>query len=123
MQQVQAVVSLVLKQPVQQLLVQVVELVQTRQQVLPVQVLLEQKQLEQVQLVRRFGNQVYFGDVTRHQLLENAHAGSARGLALCIDDVEASLAVVRVLCWAVLGWTLPRSNARSAPFSNTTSCW
>ena len=78
---------------------------------------------EQVQLVRRFGNQVYFGDVTRHQLLENAHAGSARGLALCIDDVEASLAVVRVVCWAVLGWTRPRSNARSAPFSNTTSCW
>ncbi len=52
---------------------------------------------ERVQLVRRFGNQVYFGDVTRHQLLENAHAGAARVLALCIDDVEASLAVVRVV--------------------------
>jgi hypothetical protein len=44
-QLVQAVVSLVLKQQVQQLLAQVVELVQTRQQVLPVQVLREQKQL------------------------------------------------------------------------------
>jgi hypothetical protein len=41
----QVVVSLVLKQQVQQLLAQVVELVQTRQQVLPVQVLLEQKPL------------------------------------------------------------------------------
>jgi voltage-gated potassium channel Kch len=49
---------------------------------------------EQVQLVRRFGNKVYFGDVTRQQLLENAHAASARVLAVCVDDVEASLAVV-----------------------------
>ncbi len=51
---------------------------------------------EQVQLVRRFGNKVYFGDVTRQQLLDNAHAASARVLAVCVDDVEASLAVVEM---------------------------
>lgn len=49
---------------------------------------------EQVQLVRRFGNMVYFGDVTKHSLLEKAQAGSAKVLALCVDDVESSLAVV-----------------------------
>jgi len=52
---------------------------------------------EQVQLVRRFGNQVYFGDVARTSLLDKAHAGEARVLALCIDDVEASIAAVQIL--------------------------
>jgi CPA2 family monovalent cation:H+ antiporter-2 len=49
---------------------------------------------EQVQLMRRFGNQVYFGDVTRHQLLENAHAGAARvlgGLGVDAAAIERSI--------------------------------
>ena len=55
------------------------------------------KNPDQVQLVRRFGNQVYFGDVSRHSLLDKAHAGEAKVLALCIDDVETSLEAVKLL--------------------------
>lgn len=54
------------------------------------------KNPEQVQLVRRFGNMVYFGDVARHSLLDKAHASHAKVLALCIDDVEASIAAVQL---------------------------
>ncbi|HTR01424.1 MAG TPA: cation:proton antiporter, partial [Candidatus Acidoferrum sp.] len=52
---------------------------------------------EQVELVRRFGNMIYFGDVSKHALLEKAQAGSAKVLALCIDDVEHSITVVRLV--------------------------
>jgi glutathione-regulated potassium-efflux system ancillary protein KefC/glutathione-regulated potassium-efflux system protein KefB len=52
---------------------------------------------EQVQLIRRFGNKVYFGDATKQGLLDKAHAGTAKVLALCIDDVENSITVVRVV--------------------------
>jgi voltage-gated potassium channel Kch len=54
------------------------------------------KNPEQVQLVRRFGNMVYFGDVARHSLLDKAHASQARVLALCIDDIEASITAVEL---------------------------
>jgi monovalent cation:proton antiporter-2 (CPA2) family protein len=52
---------------------------------------------EQVQLVREFGNRVYFGDLSRHALLETARVGQARIFALCIDDVEASIRIVQLL--------------------------
>src|SRR5215469_6413550 len=44
-----------------------------------------------VDFVRRFGNQVYYGDVSRLDLLRSAGAATARILVLAIDDVDASL--------------------------------
>ena len=48
---------------------------------------------EQVDVVRRFGSKVYFGDASRIDLLESAGAAKAKYFFLCIDDVEASLRV------------------------------
>ena len=51
----------------------------------------------QIELLRKFGNKVYYGDVSRVDLLESAGAARAEVLVLAIDDVEASLeAVTRV---------------------------
>jgi glutathione-regulated potassium-efflux system protein KefB len=44
-----------------------------------------------VDFVRRFGNQVYYGDASRLDLLRAAGAQSAQVLVLAIDDVEASV--------------------------------
>ncbi len=46
---------------------------------------------EQVELVRRFGSQAFFGDASRPDILEAAKTGEARAFVLAIDDVEASL--------------------------------
>jgi glutathione-regulated potassium-efflux system ancillary protein KefC/glutathione-regulated potassium-efflux system protein KefB len=43
-----------------------------------------------VDFVRRFGNQVYYGDASRLDLLRAAGAQTAQYLVLAIDDVEAS---------------------------------
>ena len=52
---------------------------------------------EQVKLVREFGNKVYYGDVSKHTILETAGVNQARLFALCIDDVEASIRIVKLL--------------------------
>ncbi len=52
---------------------------------------------EQVRLVREYGNKVYFGDARDKGLLETANIGDATILALCIDDMEASLAIAQML--------------------------
>jgi voltage-gated potassium channel Kch len=44
-----------------------------------------------VDFVRRFGNEVYYGDASRLDLLRAAGAATARVLVLAIDDVDASL--------------------------------
>ena len=46
---------------------------------------------EQVELVKRFGSEAFFGDVSRPDILEAAKIGDARAFVLAIDDVEASL--------------------------------
>jgi glutathione-regulated potassium-efflux system ancillary protein KefC/glutathione-regulated potassium-efflux system protein KefB len=51
----------------------------------------------QVQLVRSLGNQVYFGDITKRSFLEKTYVGDAQLLALCIDDVEASIEAVKLI--------------------------
>lgn len=48
----------------------------------------------QVETLRRFGFKVFYGDATRHDLMEAAGAKSARILVVAIDDVEASIALV-----------------------------
>jgi glutathione-regulated potassium-efflux system ancillary protein KefC len=49
---------------------------------------------DQIELLRRFGFEVYYGDATRLDLLEAAGAGKARLLVNAIDGVEDSLALV-----------------------------
>lgn len=46
---------------------------------------------EQVEFVRRFGAQAFYGDASRPDILEAADAHRARAFVLAIDDVEASM--------------------------------
>lgn len=46
---------------------------------------------EQIELVRRFGNKVYYGDASRKDLLEAAGAAKAKYFILALDDMESSL--------------------------------
>jgi monovalent cation:proton antiporter-2 (CPA2) family protein len=50
-----------------------------------------------VDFIRRFGNQVYYGDASRLDLLRAAGAQSARVLVLAIDDVDASVRTATVV--------------------------
>jgi voltage-gated potassium channel Kch len=45
----------------------------------------------QVDFLRRFGNQIFYGDASRLELLRAAHAENAEVFVLAIDDVEASV--------------------------------
>lgn len=49
---------------------------------------------DEIALLRRYGNEVYFGDVTRLDLLRNAGLEQAQVLLLTVDDVQTSLQVV-----------------------------
>lgn len=51
----------------------------------------------QVELVRKFGNYVYYGDASRKELLETAGAASAKYFVLAIDDLELSLKTAKVV--------------------------
>ena len=46
---------------------------------------------DQIDLVRRFGNKVYYGDASRKEILEAAGATTAKYFILAIDDVQLSL--------------------------------
>jgi glutathione-regulated potassium-efflux system protein KefB len=52
---------------------------------------------EQVDFVRKFGAQIYYGDARRPEILEAAQTGKARAFVLAVDDVEASLAIARLV--------------------------
>ena len=52
---------------------------------------------DQVELVRRFGNMVYYGDASRVDLLEAAGAKKAKYFILAIDDPEQSLAAAKTV--------------------------
>ena len=49
----------------------------------------------QVELVRRFGNTVFYGDASRHDLLEAAGAHEAKLLVVGVDDAEKANEIVR----------------------------
>jgi glutathione-regulated potassium-efflux system ancillary protein KefC len=49
---------------------------------------------DQIELLRKFGNKVFYGDATRLDLLEAAGARHARLLVNAIDDVEDNLKLV-----------------------------
>ena len=52
---------------------------------------------EQVDFVRKFGAQIFYGDASRPEILESAQTGKARAFVLAIDDIEASLRTARVV--------------------------
>lgn len=52
---------------------------------------------EQVEFVRRFGSQAFYGDASRPEILDAAGAHSARAFVLAIDDVEASLRTAEIV--------------------------
>lgn len=49
---------------------------------------------DQIELLRKFGFKIYFGDATRLDLLEAAGAGTAKVLVVAVDDTEDSLEIV-----------------------------
>jgi len=49
---------------------------------------------DQVDVLRRFGFEVFYGDATRADLMRAAGAAKARALVVAIDDIEDSLALV-----------------------------
>jgi monovalent cation:proton antiporter-2 (CPA2) family protein len=52
---------------------------------------------DQVDTVRRFGTEAYFGDASRLDLLRAANAADARLFVIAIDDVESSLRTAETL--------------------------
>jgi monovalent cation:proton antiporter-2 (CPA2) family protein len=53
--------------------------------------------VEQVDFVRRFGAQIYYGDAARLDILRAAGADKARAFVLAIDKVDASLRVAEMV--------------------------
>ncbi|HTD14982.1 MAG TPA: monovalent cation:proton antiporter-2 (CPA2) family protein [Chthoniobacterales bacterium] len=51
---------------------------------------------EQVDLIRKIGFKVFYGDATRHEMLAAAGADRAKLLLIAIDDVEGSLGLVQL---------------------------
>ncbi len=51
---------------------------------------------EQIELVRRFGNKVFFGDASRLDLLRAAGASEAQLMVIAVDSIEKSMEMVRV---------------------------
>jgi glutathione-regulated potassium-efflux system protein KefB len=52
---------------------------------------------EQIQLIRRFGAEGYYGDASRLDILEAAQTSKARAFVLAIDNVEASLKTAEIV--------------------------
>ena len=53
--------------------------------------------VEQVDFVKRFGAQIYYGDAGRLDILRAAGADKARAFVLAIDDVEGSMRVAEMV--------------------------
>jgi glutathione-regulated potassium-efflux system ancillary protein KefC len=52
---------------------------------------------DQIEVLRRFGFKVFYGDATRADLLRAAGAAKARAIVVAIDDVEDSLELVETV--------------------------
>lgn len=50
----------------------------------------------QIDLLRRFGNKVFYGDAARRDLLEAAGAADARLLVVAVDDPDKSLDIIKM---------------------------
>ena len=51
----------------------------------------------QVDFVREFGNEVFYGDATRLDLLQNAGIAEARALVLTLGDIEDSVHIIEII--------------------------
>ncbi len=51
----------------------------------------------QVEVVRRFGTKVFYGDPTREEVMRSAGAEGAKVLVIALDDMEACLAVAEMV--------------------------
>ncbi len=51
----------------------------------------------QIELVRRFGQKAYYGDITRLDLLRSAGAAKAKLLVIAVDDKDAALATAKLV--------------------------
>lgn len=52
---------------------------------------------DQVDLVRRFGNEAYFGDASRLDILQAAKVADATAVVVAIDDVDANLKATELI--------------------------
>jgi len=52
---------------------------------------------EQVAVVRKFGAKIYYGDASRHEILEAAQTDKARAFVLAVDNVEASVRIAQMV--------------------------
>jgi voltage-gated potassium channel Kch len=52
---------------------------------------------DQVELLRRLGLKVYYGDASRHDLLHSAGAAKARMIVLALDSPEKTLELVHIV--------------------------
>jgi glutathione-regulated potassium-efflux system protein KefB len=52
---------------------------------------------EQVEFVKKFGAEAFFGDASRIDILEAAQAAKARAFVLAIDDIEASMRTAQIV--------------------------
>jgi len=52
---------------------------------------------EQIELVKRFNNEAFFGDARRSDILAAARIGEARALVLAVDDPDASVQIARIV--------------------------
>ena len=52
---------------------------------------------EQVELVKQFGAQAFFGDASRPDILHAAQTGKARAFVVAVDDVEASMRIAEMV--------------------------
>jgi Kef-type K+ transport system membrane component KefB/voltage-gated potassium channel Kch len=53
--------------------------------------------VEQVDFVRRFGAQIYYGDAARLDILQAAGADKARAFVLAVDKVDSSLRIAEIV--------------------------
>ena len=51
----------------------------------------------QIEIVRRFGGTVYFGDATRPEILAAAQTERARAIVVCVSNVESSLRICELV--------------------------
>lgn len=52
---------------------------------------------DQIEMLRKFGNKVYYGDASRADILEASGAKNAKYFILAIDDMELSLKTAEVI--------------------------
>jgi monovalent cation:proton antiporter-2 (CPA2) family protein len=52
---------------------------------------------DQIELLRKFGNKVYYGEASRLEILEAAGVARAKYFILSIDDVDLSVATAKIL--------------------------